>query len=401
MIASAASWLPLSAYALAGPGLWATVAWAISAGRAHMGKLFAASRRWRSQGGPDHGDDLPAVTALVPVKDEADGVAACVAGLLDQDYWRLNLIIVNDRSSDGTADILDRLASENPGRLRVLHVVSLPAGWLGKPHALHHAVTVAGDGLGEWLWLVDSDVRVEPHALSHLLGHCRERGYGFLSILVGLVAPTLAEKLVTPAAAAAWAACFRVADTNDDNRPDSAAANGQCMLLQRDLLAKVGGHAAVRDKTCEDVELARLSKKAGARVRFALGGHLASTRMHATPRQMFNGWARNFAGTARHRPGPLLVTLLMVWWAAAAWAILPVTLVFALPIWAGLATLHLGIVVGVLARIYRDSGRSWAASLGLASLFPITAIALTALLLNGVRACLGGRVAWRGDTVQA
>ena len=391
--------IPLGLYVIFGPLLWALIVVAVRAGRFRMNKLQAASRRWRRDGGPAF-DDPPPVTILVPVKDEAAGIEACVRGLLAQDYPRFALLVADDRSTDGTEAILDALADDFPGRLRVTHLGDLPPGWLGKPHALHHVVAAAGEELGEWLWFVDSDVRCEPAALSQMVALCRDRRYDFLSLMVGLVAPTFAEKLVTPAATATWAMCFRIADTNDAHR-DTAAANGQCLLIRRDLLARIGGHAGVRDKTCEDVELARLAKNGGAAVRFLFGQHLARTRMHATPRQLFNGWARNFAGTARHRPTPLLVALGFVWLAAAAWVAVPAAAGLGSPLWVLAAAGHWALVLGLLVSAYRDAGFRPAASLGLALLFPLTAVALTALLLNGVRACLGGTVRWRGDRVRA
>ena len=392
-------WTLFAGYVLLGPLLWAFLAVALRAGRFRMNKLKTAGRRWRRDGGPNL-DDPPPVTILVPVKDEAAGIELCVRNLLAQDYPRFALLVADDRSTDGTGAILDDLAAEFSDRLRVTHLTNLPPGWLGKPHALREVVTAAGDDLGDWLWFVDSDVRCEPAALSQMIALCRERQYDFLSLMVGLVAPSFAEKLVTPAATATWAMCFRIADTNDARR-DTAAANGQCLLLRRDLLARIGGHAAVRDKTCEDVELARLAKTCGAAVRFLLGQHLAKTRMHATPQQMFNGWARNFAGTARHRPGPLLMALGFVWLAAAAWVALPLAVWLGSLSWSLVAAIHLAIVWAVLVVAYRDAGFRPALAAALALLFPVTAVALSALLLNGVRACLGGTVRWRGDQVRA
>ena len=170
----AVPWLLFAGYVLAGPLLWALVAVAVRAGRARMDKLKRASRRWRDGNGPP-AQDAPRVTIVVPVKDEADGIELCVRGLLAQDYPRFSLLVADDRSADGTGAILDALAAEFPGRLRVAHLTRLPAGWLGKPHALHRAVTDAGEDLGEWLWFVDSDTRCGPAALSHMIGLCRDR----------------------------------------------------------------------------------------------------------------------------------------------------------------------------------------------------------------------------------
>src|SRR5690606_13811464 len=134
----------------------------------------------------------------------------------------------------------------------------------------------------------------------------------------------------------------------------------------------------------------------GRSVRFFLGQHLARTRMHANYRQMFNGWARNFAGTARHRPHRLLLALLVLWLAIAGAAVVPVAMAMgAWPV-AGAALVQCATIVALLLLIYRETGRSAGAALGIALLFPVTFLLVTPLLLNGIRACFGGKVTWRG-----
>ena len=388
-MAAAIFWL----YVLVGPGLAAALTVLIYFGRRRMTRL-------RNSPAPPLPDPPPKVAIFVPVKDEAAGIEACVRRLLAQDYPAdfVRVVVANDRSNDGTGDILNRLAADE-ARLTAMHVELLPDGWLGKPHALTRAVEQHA-GEADWFLFVDSDVIVEPPALRQCVGLAAARGYAMVSLTTGLIAPTLLEKLVAPIAAATWMTTFRASDTNTDNRPDSALANGQFLLIRPDALAAAGGHAAVRDQTCEDVALARRVKAGGGAVRFLLGSHLTRTRMHSNWPALWNGWARNFAGTARHRPLPLMAAIvvlstLLLWLPA-----LIVGIGFSTPYFLALLA-HFVIAALGATTIHRDAGRSGVAAVALALLFPISVVATMALLVNGVRACLGGTVTWRGNVVRA
>src|SRR5580692_11566951 len=108
----------------------------------------------------------PRVTVVVPARDEADDIAACLMSLVAQDYSNLNIIAIDDRSSDGTGAIMDELAVQEPQRLSVLHVADLPAGWLGKTHALamgaQHAIAMHQP---DYLLFTDADVMFQPQAI--------------------------------------------------------------------------------------------------------------------------------------------------------------------------------------------------------------------------------------------
>ncbi len=120
------------------------------------------------------GPDAPRVTAILPCKDEANYVGNCLASVIGQDYPELEIIVVDDRSRDGTGEIARRIA-ETDSRVRVETIQDLPAGWTGKTHAMHHA---AGLATGEWLWFFDADTLHEPDGLSILMQYGRATGRG-------------------------------------------------------------------------------------------------------------------------------------------------------------------------------------------------------------------------------
>lgn len=381
-------------------------AWLIALLAVGVAVAFLAGRRrmlkFRVRGGETTlPEPAPRVSILVPVKDEVQGIERCIRGLLAQDYPAFALHVIDDRSTDGTGRVLEQLTAEADPRLHGMTIKELPQGWLGKPHALHEAVRRHRDDLGEWLLLVDSDVVAQPDALRRTIADAATRGFDLVSLVTGIIAPTFLEKLVTPIVGAVWAATFRIADTNTDNRPSIAAANGQFLLIRKQSLLDIGGHAAVRDKTCEDVEIARLVKARGGRTRFFIGSDLVQTRMHHDWRQMFNGWARNFAGTARHRAWRVLVPMLVLVFFLCSVAWLPIAAMEGNGIAAIGLLAALLVLIGLAARVYRDAGRSVAGSLGLALLLPLTLVLVEILLFNALRACFGGTVRWRGASVKA
>ena len=387
----------LAIYALLGPGVALALFVLAGIGTRKLGRFEESPP-----------DDLspaewPRVTVFVPVRNEEAGIEDCVRRLIAQDYpaERLRLVVANDRSTDRTGEILRKLAGEIPERLNVIDVTDCPVGWLGKPHALHVAEADVAAEHG-WYLFVDSDVLCEPFVLRRTIAMAERRGYDFVSLLPRLITPTWLERLVAPVVAAVWLTTFRATDTNNDNRPASAIANGQFLLVRREPFRAVGGHAAVRDRTCEDVELARLVKADGGRVRLFMGRSLVATRMHANWPQLFNGWARNFAGTARHRPLRLAIPVVLLVAAALAPGLAVVGLLIGAISWATVALIHTVLFAAWVARTYASAGAlRTGPALAATAAFPLTLVAVTILMLNAIRACFGGTVRWRGQQVRA
>jgi cellulose synthase/poly-beta-1,6-N-acetylglucosamine synthase-like glycosyltransferase len=367
-------------YALLGPLPWLFLVTAIFLARSRMMRLKTESHPLP--------DPPPHVTVIVPAKEEGARIAGCIRRVLALDYPSFDVIAVNDRSSDDTGAILDELARESPGRLRVQHIQQLPDGWLGKSHALHVA---SHDARGEWLLFVDSDVVVEPNSLRDVLAICAQRKYDALSILTRLECHTFLERLILPLAAGAWTFIFAISLTNDDELRNCAAANGQFFMIRRDAYDSVGGHEAVRDDIIEDVELARLLKASGKRVRFLFGNHLAATRMHSTWSQMLNGWGRIYSGTARRRTPRIIAAMLFV--LIAGFSLFP-ALCYGIVDWHWLivSLVHAGLIGFVVGMIYRGARVPYRYVL----LFPISAAALSIFLGYALRLCRTGKINWRG-----
>lgn len=384
--------IPLLIYLLIGPGLW-VVAW--------ISLAFARHRMNKLQGEPlPVPGPPPHVTIVVPAKDEASHIETCVRGLLKQDYPNFDVRVIDDRSTDGTSELLDRLVQNQSAagpRLSVDHVKSLPAGWLGKCHALHHGTR---DISSPWILFVDSDVTLEPHALRAVLSRAVSRKYDAVSILTRLDGRTFWERLMIPVCGAAWSAMFIISWTNEDSRKENAVANGQFILVKRETYEHIGGHAAVKMEIVEDVELMRTMKSADARCRLYIGAHLAATRMHATLAELRSGWGRIFAGTARYRRFRILLAILTCFT-----GILSVYPALALGTWRATrgdwnwlhaAGAHWILMTLFFQHIYR-AARSWKGH----ALIPFISVpVLIRLLVEGLRRCGDRKFVWRGTDVQ-
>jgi len=243
------------------------------------------------------------VSVVVPAKDEESNIEPALETLLAQDYPDLEIIVVDDRSTDGTAKIVRRVA-ERDARVRLVQVTDLPEGWFGKPHAMHVG---AAEARGRWLLFVDADCRQAPHSVRAGVHFLADAAGDVLSLWPVLEMHGFWENTVQPVAGSVLAAWFRPGWVNDPNRR-TAFANGQYILMRRETYDAVGGHEAVRSEMVEDIAMARLVKGAGHRLLNAVGRDLFTTRMYDSLGAMYRGWARIYSGGFK-RPGLLLAVM--------------------------------------------------------------------------------------------
>ncbi len=231
--------------------------------------------------------DVGSVSVIIPARDEEANIERVVRSVAQQESVA-EILVVNDQSSDRTGKILDRLKREFP-KLRVLNTDPLPEGWTGKAHAVTTGVRAARS---EWLLLTDADTEHLAGSLHSLLDSARSQGLDLLSVSPGQETPTWWEKAVIPLVFVELARRFRFEDVSDPASP-AAAANGQYILVRREVYERAGGHAAVRDEILEDVALAQRVKAAGGKILFQPGALWVRTRMYRTFGEMWRGWTKN------------------------------------------------------------------------------------------------------------
>lgn len=324
--------------------------------------------------------DLPFVSILVPARDEAPRIARTVGLLLAQTVPHFELILLDDSSSDGTAD-LALSAAQGDSRFRLLRGDPLPPGWIGKNWACHQLSQAAR---GDVLLFTDADVSWSPHALSALLGRMSRSRADLLAVFPTQQMETLAERLVIPLMAMTVLGYLPVWAVHFIPWPVFAAANGQCLAFRRTAYEKVGGHAAVRAVIVEDMALAGRIKRAGLRLRLADAAGQVRTRMYANWTEVRNGFAKNII--AGHGGViPLLLSTLFHW------------IVFLLPWfwlilgdWRALLPILLGVTMRALtAAISRQRFvDAW--------LMPLSVLAMTVIAAQALVWRWRGGPAWKG-----
>jgi chlorobactene glucosyltransferase len=243
---------------------------------------------------------LPALSIVVPARNEERQIERCVRSLLAQRHDDLEVVAVDDCSTDATPAILRRLAAED-SRLHVLVGAPLPSGWVGKPWALAQGVRAAR---GTWLLFTDADTVHAQNGAASAQQFAIDRGLDALSVLTDQDLESLAERALMPSLfLAILGGTGPIADIGDPAKPGVALFNGQYIMASRSAYEAVGGHGAVRGDIAEDLELARLFKRDG-RFRIALTGSdgVARTRMYRSLREIWQGFTKNFALGLRGRP---------------------------------------------------------------------------------------------------
>jgi GT2 family glycosyltransferase len=217
----------------------------------------------------------PALTVIVPARNEAAHVGPCLLSLIEQDYGALQVVAVNDRSTDATGYVMDELATDHAGRLRVLHVTALPENWLGKTHAMAMAAAQVDS---EWLLFTDGDVLFRADSLRRSLAYAVASGADHL-----VTVPTTIRKRWDEGMLLGFFQIFglwgpRPWKIADPRAKRDAIGVGAFNLIRRDAYEKVGGFEALRMEIVEDLGLGRRVKRAGLAQRIAFGQGLV--RVH-------------------------------------------------------------------------------------------------------------------------
>lgn len=244
----------------------------------------------------------PLVSVVIPARDEARIIERTVRAFLAQTYPNLEIVVVNDRSTDGTGEIVRAISDE---RLRIIDGEEPPPGWLGKPWALHQGSRLAR---GELLLFVDADVVYAPAAVQAAVAHLEPRRLALLSLLPYFQMVGFGENAAMPMMAMT---CFTFMPAWISNRSSLAAlaiGGGTGNLVVREVYEETGGHEALKDSVVDDVALARQVRRSGRATEIVRADDLVSLRMYHGLAEVVEGFTKNaFAVFGRSYVAGLLI----------------------------------------------------------------------------------------------
>lgn len=336
------------------------------------------------------------VSVVVPARNEARDIRAATLSKLAQDDGSFEVVVVDDRSEDGTGRILAELASSDP-RLVVVNGVEPPADWLGKPHALHQGAAAArARERTDWLLFADADVHFSPDAVRRATAFAEQRGVAFLTLMPRLVTESFAEKLLIAAVPDFGFAYFPGWAFNVPALRRWGGGAGAFNLIRRGLYDDLGGHAALRNSVVDDIQLGRSAKKSGAPCLLALGLDAVSVRMYHGFRETLNGFTKN--GYFGLGANVLLALLLLAGFTAEGLLPFAVLAAFLAGVPVPETPLLLAAAGAASALLVRASVQrllgysSWVVLLHPVWVIAVAFVFLRSTVLNGVL----GRNVWRG-----
>jgi Glycosyl transferase family 2 len=329
--------------------------------------------------------DCPSISILFAARDEAHKLPGALATFLALDYPRYEVVAANDRSEDGTEEILRHAAQDN-AHLKFVTVKELPAGWLGKPHALQKAYE---QSTGEWLIFTDADVHFAPGLLRSAISLAKKKGWDHLTLSGRTEMFSFGEKIAMTFFGLAFVMSVRPWRVSDP-RSRTFAGIGVFQLIRRSTYEAIGTHRRLAMEIVDDMKLGKLVKQEGFRSGLAMAGDEVSVYWHSGLGNIVRGTTKNFfafAGFSLWMASIQIFGVLMM--CVVPWVDFPFV--------HGLARLFAGIAVGLAVILQAGACLEFKVSPTYVLTFPIGALIFVWMLARSMVVTLWtGGVTWRG-----
>jgi chlorobactene glucosyltransferase len=261
----------------------------------------------------------PLLSVIIPARNESLTIADVLQSVLATTYQPIEILVVDDRSTDDTVAQVERGAAKD-SRVQLIRGAELPAGWYGKPWACLQGYREAR---GNYLLFLDADTRHDPRFFAHAVGMLQTERAGLLTVLPFQECVTFWERVVMPQVWHLLGMRFHPNRVNRAARARDIIANGQFILVTREAYERAGTHEAVRGEVAEDLALAQKFFRDGQTVRLAHADDMMTTRMYRSLPQLIEGWSKNaYIGGRQSFPDepllralvPLLLVLAPLFW---------------------------------------------------------------------------------------
>lgn len=345
-----------------------------------------AQPEWNRKPATPHGN--PRVSIIVPARNEEEHIGPALSTLLKLDYDNYEVIAVNDRSTDRTGEVMDRIAStpEASGRLKVIHVAELPPGWLGKVQAMWSA---ANQATGDWLLFTDADVFFRPDVLTRALAYAEVESADHLVLFPRMIMKSPGEKMMIAFFQTLFAFGHRPWKVADPKTKDHMGV-GAFNLIRRRVYEALGTFQALRFEVLDDMKLGKLVKNGGYAQRNVFGADLISLR-----------WAKGAMGMVDNLTKNFFAIMSFQWWrallSAFVLAFLNLTPFLGICLAHGWARLPYAVALASMFGIY--VGMSWQSDVAAYYfvLHPISTSLFVYIMLRSMTLTLAnGGVMWRG-----
>ncbi|MGQ9561060.1 MAG: glycosyltransferase [Candidatus Oleimicrobiaceae bacterium] len=338
---------------------------------------------------------LPSLSVLIPARNEARNINRCLRSLLAQDYPALEVVVLDDGSTDATPLIVREWAKRDK-RVRLVQGKDLPPGWMGKNFACHQ---LAEEARGEWLLFTDADTDHRQNSLKWSVHAAQQNRADLLSLIPHTVMHSFGERLILPIITFGLLVCLPLAVGERLRRPSLAMAIGPFMLFRRDAYRRIGGHRSVRGEVVEDVALARRVRQSGGRVTLLDGTNHVKVHFYQGFREAWQGLAKSaFPALGGHT-------------ALAALGAGVLALLFIRPpalllqwLWQGAVPSHL--LVPALVQAFTNSGlwylvaQRFRLPRSVALLYPLTVLLTVLLLADSMWRSRVSGIPWKGRVYQ-
>lgn len=299
-------------------------------------------------------DESLKLSILIPARNEETVIETVTRSACNQDYKNFEVIVVDDKSEDNTAEILNRLHQEFPDRLKVLEGTEKPDSWLGKPWACH---TLSEAATGDLYMFIDADTELSKDIAGKVVAQFNSEDIGMITLWPQQILKTYSENMILPLVYFALLTLLPVQYVHRKPRwmptflykslsPLFAAACGQCIAFRKESYKKIDGHKSVKSEIVEDVALAKAVKRQGIRMRMFSGINSIRCRMYTNEKEIFQGFRKNFlAGFNYNIPFFLFMSLLHLFVFVLPFITLPVSVYLGRADWFFFSTAIISVIL--------------------------------------------------------